>query len=155
MRKVILGIVMCLIIISSIGIVGCGEILPPPSGTISPDRPGVDNTLPNEPPEIPEEPIQPEEPEIPETTLSVEIIEKIEKMLKDNYGIEIRIEEEGSTKREAKLVIGLEEIVNAGYMEEDMDWILEEIFSEMEGMRYTYEITEEKVKIYVEKTELV
>ena len=148
MRKVILGIVMCLIIISSIGIVGCGEMLPPPSGTISPDRPGVDNTLPNEPPE------KPEEPEIPETTLSKEIKDKIEKLLKDNYGIEIRIEEEGSTKREAKLVIGLEEIVNAGYMEEDMDWILEEIFSEMEGLRYTYEITEGKVKIYVEKTEL-
>ena len=151
MRKVILGIVMCLIIISSIGIVGCGEILPPPSGTISPDRPGEDNTQPNEPPEIPEESIQPEEPEIPETTLSKEIKDKIEKLLKDNYGIEIRIEEEGSTKREAKLVIELEEIVNAGYMEEDMEWILEEIFSEMEGLRYTYEIAEEKVKIYVEK----
>ena len=151
MRKVILGIVMCLIIISSIGIVGCGEILPPPSGTTTPNRPGEDNTQPNEPPEIPEESIQPEEPEIPETTLSKEIKDKIEKLLKDNYGIEIRIEEEGSTKREAKLVIELEEIVNAGYMEEDMEWILEEIFSEMEGLRYTYEIAEEKVKIYVEK----
>ena len=167
MRKIVLGIMMCLMLITGAGLVGCG-ITPPPSGIITPSDPG--ETIPENPitpenpntpetpiePETPTEPEEPETPVVPEKTLSDEILEEIETLLYDQAQVSTKIEVESSTKNQAKLLLNLEDFVNeeTGYIEEDLDWILETIFGELEGLSYTYEISGEKIELSIQKTEL-
>lgn len=158
MRKILLGLMICMTLITCVGLVGCGTTTtPPPSGITEPDESNPDNTLPNIPPEEQQEPTEPETPSVPEKTLSEEIMEEIEILLKDRHGVITEIEVERTTKTEAIFVLRSEDFFSeeVGYMEEDLEWIFEEVFAEMEDITYTYEALEETIRLKVEKTELV